>query len=317
MIEALLWFSAGLVMLILGADSFLKGASGLALRLGISPFVVGLTIVGFGTSAPELAVNLSAVGKGSYDLALGNVVGSNISNVGLILGLSALVAPLAVHLRLIRIEGPLMVAAALLLWLLALDGQIGRIDAAILLTGFTGVMTYVAMSARREPKDVKAEFSEFAMTQSDTGRNVFRLVIGLALLVYGAQQMVDSAITLARLWGWSELLIGLTIVAIGTSLPELASSILAVMRGQTDIAVGNVVGSNLFNILLIIGGTAAIHPLPVSVGMRQVELPLMLLFMAAGYIAMGRKQLITRGEGALLLGAFIAYLGWQGFQAMG
>lgn len=302
-------------MLILGADAFLKGASGLALRLGISPFVVGLTIVGFGTSAPELAVNLSAVGKGSYDLALGNVVGSNISNVGLILGLSALVAPLAVHLRLLKVEGPLMVAASLLLWLLALDGQIGRMDAAILLTGFIGVMGYVAMSARREPKGVKAEFSEFAMTQPDTGRNVFRLVMGLALLVYGAQQMVDSAITLARLWGWSELLIGLTIVAVGTSLPELASSILAVMRGQTDIAVGNVVGSNLFNILLIIGGTAAIHPLPVSVGMRQVELPLMLLFMAAGYLAMGRKQLITRGEGALLLGAFIAYLGWQGFQA--
>lgn len=315
MAEPILWFIAGLVMLLLGADSFLKGASGIALRFGISPFIVGLTIVGFGTSAPELAVNLSAAAKGSFDLALGNVVGSSIANVGLILGASALAAPLVVNMRLLRIEGPLMVVACALLWMLALDGSIGRGDGALLLLGFAAMVVLVIRGARSEPAAVQAELGEFAATRPELGRNLLRLAIGLALLVYGAQQMVDSAITLARMWGWSELLIGLTVVAIGTSLPELASSLLAAYRGQTDVAVGNVVGSNLFNILLILGATAAYHPLPVSAGMRAFELPVMIGFAALALVLMGRRQVITRGEGMLLLACFVAFTLWQGLAA--
>ena len=310
MLEAIIWFGLGIVILLLGADSFLKGASGLALRFGISPFVVGLTIVGFGTSAPELAVNLSAVWRGSTELALGNVVGSNIANVGLILGSCALIAPLAVHLRLVRVEGPLMVGAGLLLWALCFDGELGRFDAAILLIAFAGVMTSVARSARDESPAVQAEFCDYARTNKELARNLLRLAVGLAALVYGAKEMVDAALILARIWGWSELLIGLTVVAIGTSLPELASSLLAVWRGQNDIAVGNVVGSNLFNILLILGCTASIQPLPVSGSMLSVELPIMCGFMLIAYLTMGRKMRITRGEGALMLIAFVGCNAW-------
>lgn len=310
MFEAILWFGLGIAILLLGADSFLKGASGLALRFGISPFVVGLTIVGFGTSAPELAVNLSAVWRGSTDLALGNVVGSNIANVGLILGSCALLAPLAVHMRMIRVEGPLMVGAALLLWALCFDGELGRGDALVLLVCFGAVMTYVARTATAEPADVQAEFCEFAATNKELARNLARLAIGLAALIYGAKEMVDAALILARLWGWSDVLIGLTVVAIGTSLPELASSLLAVWRGQTDIAVGNVVGSNLFNILLILGSTASIQPLPVSDSMISVELPIMCGFMLIAFLAMGRQMRITRGEGIMMLSAFLGCNLW-------
>ena len=310
MFEALLWFFAGIVILLLGADSFLKGASGLALHYGISPFVVGLTIVGFGTSAPELAVNLSAVWRGSTELALGNVVGSNIANVGLILGSCALITPLAVKMRMIKVEGPLMLAAALLLWALCSDGTLSRWNALVLLLCFAGVMAYVARTARNEPDEVQLEFGEYAGTQRELARNLLRLAIGLAALIYGASEMVDSALILAKLWGWSDLLIGLTVVAIGTSLPELASSLLAVWRRQSDIAVGNVVGSNLFNILLILGSTAAIQPLPVSAGMLRVELPLMCGFMLMAYLAMGRKMRVTRGEGGLMLLAFVGSTSW-------
>ncbi|MBD8525776.1 calcium/sodium antiporter [Pseudomarimonas arenosa] len=310
MFEALLWFGLGIVILLLGADSFLKGASGLALRFGISPFVVGLTIVGFGTSAPELAVNLSAVWRDSTELALGNVVGSNIANVGLILGCCALVAPLAVQLRMVRVEGPLMIGAALLLWVLCFDGELGRGDALLLLIGFAAVMTYVARTAGDESAEVQAEFGEHAGTQLKPPRNVVRLIVGLAALVYGASEMVDAALILARLWGWSDLLIGLTVVAVGTSLPELASSLLAVWRGQTDIAVGNVVGSNLFNILLILGATASIEPLPVTGSMLRLELPIMCGFMVLAYLVMGRKMRITRAEGGLMLLAFVGCTTW-------
>ena len=203
----LLLFALGLGLLIGGADRFLHGASALALRFGVSPFVVGLVIVGFGTSAPELAVNLSAVSKGTTDIALGNVVGSNIVNVGLILGLSALLAPLVVDMRLIRVEGPLMLAVSVLLLLLCLDGVLGRGDAAVLLLGFAGLLWLVARSARAEPKDVQDELGELARPTASLWPSLVWLVIGLGGLIYGATLMVDAAVAVARLWGWSELLI--------------------------------------------------------------------------------------------------------------
>jgi cation:H+ antiporter len=315
MLVSLLWFGLGLSLLILGADWFLRGASGVALRYGISPFVVGLLIIGFGTSSPELAVNVSAVWRGSYDLALGNVVGSNIANIGLIVGLSALIAPLAVHMRLLRVETPLMILVGILLWVLCLDGLLGRGDALVLLLGFAGLLVYVARTARMESADVQAEFGDHAKTRPGLKRNLAKLVIGLAVLLLGADLMVDSAVLLARMWGWSELLIGLTVGAIGTSLPELASSLLAARRGQVDIAVGNVVGSCLFNILLILGITAMIHPLPVDPQLLWVQLPVMVLFLAALYPILRQGLNVRRGEGAILLLAFIGFTGWQVWSA--
>ncbi len=311
MLSPLLWFGLGLVLLIFGTDGFLRGASGVALRYGISPFVVGLVIIGFGTSAPELAVNLSAALRGSYDLALGNVVGSNIANIGLILGLSALIAPLVVHMRLIRVEAPLMILVAGLLWVLCLDRTLGRGDAILLLTGFVGLLTYVARTARDEPDTVQQEFGDVALRRPRLKRNIAKLLLGLAVLLFGADLMVDSAVALARQWGMSELVIGLTVVAIGTSLPELASSLLAAWRGQNDIAVGNVVGSCLFNVLLILGTTAAIHPLPVAESLRWTEMPVMIGLSLLLYPILRRGLRMERWEGALLLTAFVAFTGWQ------
>ena len=311
MIENALLFALGLVLLLFGADSFLKGASGLALRYGISPFVVGLVIVGLGTSAPELAVNLSAVYTNRYDLALGNVVGSNIANVGLILGISAMVAPLVVQMRLVRVEGPLMVLVSGALWLLCLDGMLGGIDTVLLLGGFLGLMVLLWRSARDEPGEVQSELGELPCRDASLWRLLLRLFVGLATLLLGADLMVESAVGMARLWGWSELLIGLTVVAIGTSLPELASSLVAAMRGQTDIAVGNVVGSNLFNILLILGATSALKPLPVSPAMFDVELPAMAGFAVLGYFLMHRFQRLSRLSGGVLFVLFVGFTAWQ------
>jgi cation:H+ antiporter len=315
MLVSLAWFGLGLALLIVGADWFLRGASGIALRYGISPFVVGLLIVGFGTSAPELAVNVAAVWRGSYDLALGNVVGSNIANIGLIVGVSALISPLAVHMRLLRVEAPLMILVGVLLWVLCLDGVLSRGNAAVLLLGFIAMLIYVGRTARLESTQVQNELGDLVNERPGLKRSLFKLAIGLAVLLLGAHLMVDAAVALARLWGWSELVIGLTVVAIGTSLPELASSLLAAARGQTDIAVGNVVGSCLFNVLLILGVTASIHPLPVATTLLWFELPVMILFSAALYPILRRGLNVQRSEGALLLACFIAFIAWQVWSA--
>ncbi len=311
LLTALAGFALGLLLLLLGADSFLKGASGVALRYGISPFVIGLTIVGFGTSAPELSVNLSAALRGSYDLAMGNIVGSNIANIGLILGCSALVAPLLVQMRLLRVEAPLVIGVSVVLWILCLDGALGRGDALLLLAGFGWLTWYIFRTAREEPDQVQMELAEVAETRPGLARNLLRLGVGLALLVYGASEMVESAVVMARIFGMSELVIGLTVVAIGTSLPELASSLVAAFRGQTDVALGNVMGSNLFNILLILGATAAIHPLPVSGSMRWIELPVMVGFAVLLYLMLRRDLVVQRKEGVALLVLFAAFTAGQ------
>lgn len=311
LLTALASFALGLLLLLLGADSFLKGASGVALRYGISPFVIGLTIVGFGTSAPEMSVNLSAALRGSYDLAMGNVVGSNIANIGLILGCSALVAPLVVQMRLLRVEAPLVIGVSVVLWILCLDGALGRGDALLLLAGFGWLTWYIFRTAREEPDQVQMELAEIAETRPGLARNLVRLGAGLALLVYGATEMVESAVVMARIFGMSELVIGLTVVAIGTSLPELASSLVAAFRGQTDVALGNVMGSNLFNILLILGATASVHPLPVASTMRWIELPVMVMFAVLLYLMLRRDLIVQRKEGVVLLVLFGAFTAGQ------
>lgn len=304
-------FALGLLLLVLGADSFVRGASGLALRLGVSAFVVGLVLVGFGTSAPELAVNLTAAWHGRYQMAVGNVVGSNVANIGLILGVSALIAPLAVRARLLRIEVPLVVATSIVLWLLALDGTLGRYDAALLLSGFVGLLWLVARDARKESAAVRAELSEAATTQTEFKRNLLRLAVGLGLLLFGAHKMVGAAVSLATAWGMSELTIGLTVVAIGTSLPELAASAMAAWRGHADLALGNVVGSNLFNVLLILGLTSAVHPLPVSAASLRIDLPLMIGFALLLYPIVRRNMRVDRNEGIVLLVAYAVFLAVQ------
>ena len=304
-------FPIGLVILGLGADVFVRGASGLAVRFGISPFVVGLVIVGFGTSTPELAVNLSAATRGTTDIALGNIVGSNIANVGVILGISALVAPLAVHMRMLRIEVPIMLGASALLWLLALDGRIARWEGLVMFGGFCAFLVFLLQQSRLESAEVKAELAAAPQPTHAAWTTVMFIVGGLALLMLGSDLCVDAAIVLARLWGMSELLIGLTIVAIGTSLPELASSVAAAWRGQSDLAIGNVIGSNIYNILFILGVTAMILPLPVARSLEMLEIPAMMAFALVLYPMMRGDLRISRAEGAFLLAGYAALVGLQ------
>lgn len=309
--QALL-FATGLAILTVGADLFIRGACGMGQRLGLTPYVIGLVIVGFGTSAPELAVNLSAAYSNHYDIALGNVVGSNIANIGLILGISALLAPLAIHMRLLRVEAPLMLGAFVLLWLMAMDGKLARPEGLLLLTGQIALLILVLRAGKRESAHVRHELAALPeAAPQHWPATLGLLAIGLAGLVGGGMLAVESASAIARGFGVSELVIGLTVVAIGTSLPELASSVVAALRGQSDIAVGNVIGSNLFNILFILGITASLHPLPVAASLEHFELPVMIGFAAVLLLMMGRKMRISRGEGALLLAAYLALIAWQ------
>jgi cation:H+ antiporter len=312
----LVLFAVGLVLLIVGAELLVRGASSLATAVGISPLVVGLTVVAFGTSSPELAVSTQASLAGQADLALGNVVGSNVFNVLFILGLSALIAPLVVSQQLVRLDVPLMIAASVLLLLLALDGTIGRLDGALLFAGIVAYTTFLIRQSRRESKAVQAEYDEAFGEHGSPRRgplqmllNLGLVVAGLALLVLGSRWLVDGAVAMATALGVSELVIGLTIVAAGTSLPEVATSILATVRGERDIAVGNVVGSSIYNILAILGAAAIVAPggLPVAPSMLTFDIPVAIAVAVACLPIFFTGHLIARWEGALFLGYYVAY----------
>ena len=319
-------FLAGLLLLIGGGESLVRGASRLAAGFGISPLVVGLTVVAFGTSAPELAVSVRSVLDGRVDLALGNVVGSNLFNVLFILGLSALITPLAVERQLIRQEVPVMLGASLLLLVLALDGAIGRPDG-ILLFALAVVYTVVlirqaraaegddagiAAPAEPAPPGPSASPGEGATWQDRRAVQLGLVVAGVVLLVVGAQLLVAAAVTIAQAVGLDERVIGLTIVAAGTSLPEVATSVVAAVRGQRDIAIGNVVGSNIFNILCVAGASAALAPTPLPVGRETlaVDLPLTVLVAAACLPIFFTGRRVARPEGALLLAVYVGYTSW-------
>lgn len=304
-------FAFGLVVLTIGADVFIRGASGLGERFGLSQFVIGLVIVGFGTSAPELAVNLSAVLGNHPDIAMGNVVGSNIANIGLILGVTAMVAPIAVQLRMIRVEVPILIAASVLLWVMALDGSLGTVEGIVLLLGQAGVMVIVLRSSKSVRVAARSEIVAPIKKPPSWTKTIVCLVLGLSGLVWGGMLAVDSAVSIARTMGISELVIGLTVVAIGTSLPELASSAVAGFRGQGEIAIGNVVGSNLFNILFVLGLSASISEVPVNESLIAVELPVMILFTIALLPLMRRKLSVSRADGMLLFVAYLALIGYQ------
>ena len=264
------YLAAGLVLLVAGAEVLVRGAARLAAQFGISPLIIGLTVVAFGTSAPETAVSVQAAWNGSGDIAIGNVVGSNIANVLLILGLTAAVAPLVVSRQLIRLDVPLMIGASLLTYALAWDGALSRIDGAVLFLCVLAYTGFLIVSSRRNNAPADDEFAkEFGLEETAKPHasliNAGLVIAGLVLLVTGSNFLVEGAVALARALGLSELVIGLTVIAIGTSLPELATSILAAIRGERDIAVGNIVGSNLFNLLCVLGLASLVSPTLIKV----------------------------------------------------
>jgi cation:H+ antiporter len=315
---SVLWFVLGLIALVAGAELLVRGASRLALSFGISPVVVGLTVVAFGTSAPEMAVSVRSAWSGQVDIALGNVVGSNIFNVLVILGLSALITPLVVHQQVIRQEVPIMIGASLLLWALVLDGGISRWEGLLLAGLVLGYTTLLIRQSRRETAAVQAEVeAEYAEAfdapprawDRHWGVQALLILAGLALLVLGAHWLVEAAVAFAKYLGVSELVIGLTIVAAGTSLPEVATSVMAAIRGERDIAVGNAVGSNIFNILAVLGVSASVAPadLTVAPAMLAFDLPVMVAVAIVCLPVFYRGARINRWEGALFLALYAAY----------
>ena len=305
---------AGLVLLVAGAEVLVRGAAKLAAQFGIPPLVIGLTVVAFGTSAPDTAVSVQSALNGSGDLAIGNVVGSNIANVLLILGVTALVAPLVVSRQLIRLDVPIMIGASLVTFGLAWDGELSRFDGALLFAGVLAYTGFLIYSARKDKGGDDDEFAkEFGLDEAPKpyawAINLGLIIAGLVLLVVGSNFLVEGAVTLARALGISELVIGLTVVAVGTSLPELATSILAAIKGERDIAVGNIVGSNIFNLLCVLGLASMVAPAAIAVSPNALafDFPVMIAVAIACLPIFFSGYRINRWEGLLFLGYYVAY----------
>jgi cation:H+ antiporter len=311
MLEAWGFFALGLVLLALGGDSIVKGASGLAQKFGASPFVAGLLLVAFATSLPELFVNARAYAVGAQDLALGNAVGSNVVNFGLTLGLAAFVAPLLVRMRLLSPLLVMLVVATLALIVFGLDGVIGRVEGLALLLAFVAALAFVLARSGREQVDVRERIAEYAATRSALWMNLLRFALASALLYYGAKFVVQSAPMIGAGWGLSPLLVGLLPVAIGTALPEVAAAMAAARRGQGDMVVGHVIGSSLFNLLVVVGGMAALRPLPLPASFVKLELPAAIAFALVLYPMLRGDLRISRGEGVVLLLAFLAWVAFE------
>ena len=305
-------FLAALALLILGAELLVRGASRLSLSLGIAPLVVGLTVVSFGTSAPELAISVKAALDGQTDLALGNVVGSNIFNILFILGLSALVAPLVVDRQLVRQEVPILVGLCLLVGWMALDREISFIDGAVLvalLVAYTGLLYRIGKTAPASELEDAMVTGTDSPWQSKLWVQLLLMVSGLAMLVFGSRWMVEAATVFATMLGVSPLVIGLTIVSAGTGLPEVATSVIAAARGERDIAVGNVMGSCIFNLVCVLGVSALVAPggLDVPAALLSFDLPVMFAVSLACLPVLFTGHLIARWEGALFLAYYVFY----------
>lgn len=312
MISASLAVVAGLILLLWSADRFVEGAASIARHFGMSPLLIGMVIVGFGTSAPEMLVSALASSQGNPGIALGNAYGSNITNIALILGITALISPIAVQSSVLRKELPILLGVTLFAAWQLMDGQISRVEGFFLLGLFAILMGWSIWHGTRAPDDsMAAEFEqELVKLAMPPGRAALWLVIGLAVLVASSQLLVWGAVEIARGFGVSDLVIGLTIIAAGTSLPELASSLIAARKGEHDIALGNIVGSNLFNTLAVVGIAGTIHPMVTEPAVLYRDLPVMaaltvsLFIFGYGWRGQGR---INRIEGGLLLAAYIAY----------
>lgn len=308
----LLLFFLGLIFLIVGAEALVRGASSIAARLGLTPLVIGLTVVAFGTSSPELAVSIKSALAGQPDIALGNVVGSNIFNVLFILGLSALIVPLVVSSQLIRLDVPLMIGLSLSVLLFSLDGILGRIDGIFLVAGLAIYLGFLIYQSRKNIAKSSANDLQDDGSIKVSGNwfvNTLLVLGGLGLLVLGSRWFVNGAILFAQYMGIDEQVIGLTIVAAGTSLPEVVTSIIAAIRGERDIAVGNVVGSNIFNILGVLGVAGLIAPagIEVSSAIFSFDIPVMIAVAIGCLPLFFTGGVISRWEGALLLGYYLAY----------
>lgn len=313
-LTTILFLVLGLALLLGGAEFLVRGSARIASAAGISPLVVGLTVVAFGTSSPEFSVSVMSAFKGQADLALGNVVGSNIFNVLFILGLAAMIVPLVVAQQLVRFDVPVMIGASVLVFLLGLDGSLGRLDGILLSTGVVIYTVFLIVQSRKENNaEVKAEYDEMVGAKG-SGKNwlinIGLVLIGLAALVGGSKLLVDAAVTIARSWGVTELVIGLTIVAAGTSLPEVAASVVAALRGERDIAVGNVVGSNIFNLLCVLGLSSVVSPSGISVSKAAIsfDLPVMIAVAVACLPVFFAGYRISRANGVCLFGFYAAYV---------
>ena len=310
--------AVGLALLTWSADRFVAGASGLASSLGVSPLIIGLTIVAFGTSAPEMMVSAIAAWQGSSGIAIGNAIGSNITNAGLVLGVSALIAPMVVHSSLLRREFPLLILVMLAAMGLIWDGELSRLDGLILLAGLVALVLWTIHLAHASAPDdpLGTEYAEELPEAVSPGRAWLLLIGGLLLLLLASRMLVWGAVGIAQSFGLSDLVIGLSIVAVGTSLPELATSVVAARKGEHDIAVGNVVGSNLFNLLGVLGIAGAIGPGGFDAAVLTRDFPVMiavtlvLIAMATDLQRAKPDGHISRWKGGVLLAAFIAYQGW-------
>lgn len=306
---SILLFITGLLFLIFGAELLVKGASRIALSLKISPLVIGLTVVAFGTSAPELAVSISSSLAGQQSITIGNVVGSNIFNILFILGISALILPLTASKQLLRLDVPFMIILSLLVLLFSVNGSINRMEGILLAAGLVTYTAFLIIKSRSEWVEPSADSESARSKFNNPVINSLLVVMGLGLLILGSKWFLSGAVSIAQSLGLSEVIIGLTIVAAGTSMPEVVTSVLAALRGERDIAVGNVVGSNIFNILGVLGISAIIAPsgLEISESFIRFDIPVMIAVALACLPVFFTGGVISRGEGALLLGYYIAY----------
>ena len=315
LVVQVLVLAAGVGILYFGAEWLVRGAARLAGSMGVSPIVVGLTVVSFGTSAPELVVALVAALGGNADLAIGNVMGSNLANIGLILGLTAIIRPLDVAARVVWREVPLMLLVTAAVFPLAWDHVLGRGDGIILLMALVGYLLFVFQSAEEETPEILDEYQDFMKASSQAPgsvrlSDVGLVVLGCAGLVVGGYAIVESAVFVASYLGVSQVVIGLTVVAVGTSLPELATSLVAAMRKEADIAVGNIIGSNIFNILAILGTASVVSPMAISDTIIWRELPAVMVMSLVVFPMLRTGWSVQRWEGFILLGAYLGLAAW-------
>lgn len=311
-------FLGGLVVILLGAELLLRGASRIAAMLGLRPILVGLTVVAVGTSAPELAVGIAAVTEGRGAMAVGNIAGTNTLNILLILGISAAIRPLPLQLMSIRLDVPVMIASAIALFLMARDGVLSRVEGSLLVAAYLAYVFALIRLERREPPTMNQEFSqEYSPAALNAGRGWLRgswhatlLLSGIGLTILGAKLMVAGAVSLAQSFGISDAIIGLTIMAIGTSMPELATTVLSTIKNDRDVAVGNLVGSSISNILLILGVTCLVAPngVDVSRDVLWIDLPLAAAVAVVCYPVFRSDQRVSRREGLALVAAYLVYV---------